>query len=346
MLPRVVNKASFLLDMLTEVFPDWAPPLFPDAVQFNWIHGVDYELPSVVRLRTEVDSIRQQADIEVQKLQEQIDAETQSLGFLHDLIRGTGDQLVTAVKTALETLGFQNIVETDLEAESAESNKQRREDLQIDDGSTLLLIEIKGVAGLGQESEHLQVTKYLYPRSRARKDRDVRGLAIINHQRNLPPHERQEPFGQDTVISASEQLTGLMTSWDLYRLTRSYLKFNWFHESIKSVFYQPGRIHPVPSHYEVIGTIQKYWPAKGVISIALEGNELRIGDRIAFDLPSEFEEQVVTSMQVNKVPVCYAASKQVVGIQTHITKEQAKIGTKVYTVKPDNSLNAQTKNRS
>ena len=77
---------------------------------------------------------------------------------------------------------------------------------------------------------------------------DVQGLAVINHQRNLRPLDREHkaPFREDVLTNAQEQGFGLLTTWDLFRLARSYLKLGWKHEHIQALFYQNGRIEPSP----------------------------------------------------------------------------------------------------
>jgi hypothetical protein len=58
------------------------------------------------------------------------------------------------------------------------------------------------------------------------KRTDIRGLAIRNHQRNLPALERENryTFSGDVIANAEEQDFGLLIAWDLFRLLRSYFK--------------------------------------------------------------------------------------------------------------------------
>ena len=57
-----------------------------------------------------------------------------------------------------------------------------------------------------------------------------------------------------------------------------------------------------------------------------------MGDRIAFELPVEFEEQVIESLQLDDVPVTEVLEGQVAGIKTPFTKDQLRKGTPVYRV--------------
>jgi len=167
------------------------------------------------------------------------------------------------------------------------------------------------------------------------KHTDIQGLAIINHQRNLPALDRDNnlPFRKDILTNAEEHQFGLITTWDLYRLIRSYIKLGWKHEHIKSLFYQVGRISPVPNHYEYIGTIEHFWPKASVVGVNIEEHELSIGDTIAFEFPIEFEEQKIRSLQVDKATVEKSNVGDLAGIQTHLTKEQARKKIRVYRIK-------------
>lgn len=89
------------------------------------------------------------------------------------------------------------------------------------------------------------------------------------------------------------------------------------------------------THYEFIGSVEHFRPNIEVVSVRIKAGELRQGDRIAFELPVEFEEQEVESLQVNKESVEVAEVGMLAGLLTHLTKEQAKKGVRVFRlVKP------------
>src|SRR6185369_16010666 len=117
------------------------------------------------------------------QLEKAIEEERIATEYLHDLIRGTGDSLVGAVKKALEVLGFQSVADMDQELQDSGDSRSKREDLQIRDNSPLLLVEVKGIAGLPKDAAALQVSKYIVPRMREEKRTDIQGLSVINHQK-------------------------------------------------------------------------------------------------------------------------------------------------------------------
>lgn len=333
LIPQLEKKAAFISDMLTTVLPSLVPELFPHVEGARWVERPDYELPKIIELKNQIDEVQTAAKSTVEKLEKEINAERTKSSFVHDLIRETDEKLVYAVKQALEVLGFKNIVNVD-EQKKKDGDSSRDEDLQIHDYSPLLLVEVKGVNGTPSDDEALQVAKHIAPRMKQLKKHDIQGLTIINHQRHIPALERQnaKPFRDVILHAANKQEVGLLTTWDLFRLIRSYLKNGWTHAHVKDLFYRTGRIFPIPSHYSYLGVVDEYWEKASALSVKLEQGEMQKRARIAFELPVEFVEQTIESMQLDGQPIEKASKGSVVGIKTTLTKEQAKKGTNVYLI--------------
>ena len=71
--------------------------------------------------------------------------ERKNNGFLHQLLTASGPELVAAVRQTLGVLGFRSVIDVDQELTDGKSKVSRREDLQIQDHSPILLVEIKGI---------------------------------------------------------------------------------------------------------------------------------------------------------------------------------------------------------
>jgi hypothetical protein len=333
--PPIKDKAAFLTQLLGEVLPRVSPRLFPHAEGGKWVHEPEYELLSVQKLQSDIVRVEEEAEKQIAERQQQIEDEQDEFQYLYDLLRETGDPLVDAVKKALEVLGFKDVIDADKELEKSDGNSLKREDLRIDgDGDHLLLIEVKGISGIPKDAEVLQVTKYTAPYMRETGRTNIRELSVVNHQRHIPALERDYPFREELVINAEEQQFGVITTWDLFRLVRGYLKNNWIHENIKDLFYQNGVIEAIPLHYEYVGVIEGFAPKAEAVGVKIEENSIRVGDTIAFALPVEFEEQLVKSLQIDNKPVDVANEGDLVGISTKFTKEQMKPKTKVYRCRP------------
>jgi hypothetical protein len=124
---------------------------------------------------------------------------------------------------------------------------------------------------------------------------------VVDHQSHLPALDRENatPFHEVVLASAERQDLSLMAAWDLFKLLRSYLKNGWRHDHVKPLFYRNGRISLVPEHYEFVGVIERFIEGIGVVDVKVTEGKIRRGDRIAFELPVEFQEQDVDSLEID-----------------------------------------------
>ncbi|WP_227243999.1 hypothetical protein [Paraburkholderia caribensis] len=296
-LPQLADKAAFLRELMTTVLPDLASHLFPEVARGSWTARAEYELPRIAELQAGKARIAAETEAALARLDADIEAERASNGWLHDLLTETGDPLVAAVERALAEIGFEQVVDVD-KIRDAEG-KSRREDLRIEDGSPLLIVDIKGIGGYPSDDDATQATKHALINMRELGRTDIQGLAIINHQRHLPPLDRENnmPFRQELLDVAGETGLGLLTAFDLYRMIVNMRRLGWPSEHVKPLVYGHQRIYPVPTHYRYIGTVAKAYTGK--FGVVLVENSIEIGDRIAVEGPIYFDEAEVTSIHIN-----------------------------------------------
>ena len=336
--PQIKNKAEFLAEFLSDVLPQITPNLFPHHEGKKWVYHPEYELEPVLKRKAEIQQIQSQAESRIAQLEAEIEKERQQHQYMYDLLTETGDNLVSAVKQTLEILGFKGVVDADEQIANENKSKNKDEDLQItlEDG-TLILTEVKGLTGKSSDGDVLQVSKHLVPRMRQLNKTNIRGLFIVNHQRNLRPSDRisgKDNLFNQSVLETSETVGfGLMTTWNLYKILRNFQKLGWIYEQVKPLFIQNGFIEPIPVHYQYIGTIDEYWKKNNAIGVNLaESVELHKGDKIAYEFDIEFEEQVVESLQIDKTSVEIARAGQLAGIEIGISTEKVKKGLRMYRV--------------
>jgi hypothetical protein len=330
-LPDIHDKPSFLLGLLQEVLPELLPELFPHAEGGRWVYRPEYELPGVRELQDQITTLQQDTEKKVVALRGQIKQLQEKGTYTYDLLRETGAPLVAAVKQALAVLGFQSITDVDEQIKQEGQGKQLREDLQIHDRSPTLIVDVKGVQGLPSDSEALQAQKHAHIRMVEWERTDVRSLTIINHQRHVPALQRENrmPFRQE-ILDAAQPNLGLITTWDLFRLVRSYLRNGWRPDHVLPLFYQNGRIYPIPVHYQYLGIVEHTW--KEALSVQVQQGEFAVGDRIAFELPVDFEEQNVTSLQLDDREVQKAKAGDIIGVFTGPRQFSVKKGMRVFRV--------------
>jgi hypothetical protein len=333
LLPQVPDPGATVRVLLDDVFPALSPGLFPGSEKFAWRERPPYEFHEVQQLRAEIELVRADAAARQAELQAQVDAARQQHGWLLDLLSATGDELVDAVQRALSELGLPDVRKVDEKREVQEKGRLR-EDIQVLGGSPVILVEVKGLTNLPKEEDTLAAAKYRAPRMEEWGRTDVRGLAVINHQRNVPPLERENEhtFQEDVLENAHHQSFAVITAFDLYQLVVNKRKLKWPEEAVVPIFYENGRVRVLPQHYERVGVIDHFYERAGVIAISVDGQGFARGDVLAFALPIQFTEEEATSIQIDGTDVDSVLAGQHVGIKTALTKAEARQGVRVYRV--------------
>lgn len=139
-LPQLQNKPGFLVELFNNVLPDVAPHLFPHAEGANWVHEPEYEIPEVLKLQQEIQRIEEESKQKIVTLEQSIFEEQTSTAYQYELLRGTDQPLVLAVKKTLETLGFQSVVDADAELAQTGHKGPKREDLRIEEENAPVLL--------------------------------------------------------------------------------------------------------------------------------------------------------------------------------------------------------------
>ena len=329
-LPQLKDKKGFLKSLLTDVLPEMAPHLFPGIEQGRWTNLLQYELPEIIQLRDQCKKLEEKFQTELADLKEkELQVRVQD-GWMHDLLTQTGDPLVAAVEMGLKSLGFQNVI--DMDKVRDKEGKSRREDLQIQDASPILVIDVKGIANFPSDDDVLQANKHALLLMRELNRTDILGLSLVNHQRHIAPLQRENklPFRVELLAVALESQLGLMTAWDLYRLVRNARLHQWKYEHVIPLFYKPGRSEIVPAHYIYIGKVLMVWTDK--FGVDIEAGAVAIGERISVEFDVLFEESDVEGLMVKNNEVQRAQTGDQTGILWHFSKPKLRTGLRVFRV--------------
>jgi hypothetical protein len=334
--PHFKDKPAFLLDLFKAPPSELTSIFFSETKKADWLGQDIFNLPRVRELEATIQHIREETDRQIQELLGQVSFEKESHQFLFELMSESGTPLVNAVKQALKTIGFQEIIDRD-EVLKARGVINMEEDLNIGDRLPLILVEIKGVEGRGTESQALQVTKHFTSRAEEMKlqDSDIHGITILNHEIETNPLDRiTQPFTDLVIQNTKKTSLGLMTTWTLYKLVLNYIKHKWKHEQVADLFYRRGFIEPIPLHYEYIGRIDGFLPKYSCVTIQIEKRAIFKGDRVAFvpELLPEYEEQIADSMQLDGKLVEEVQVGKRFSLLTSLPKEKLRNGTRVYRV--------------
>ncbi len=317
-----------VVTLLRDILPRFRPALFPDFEGMRWVQRQEYELTTVLGHRESKKAVKEEMEEKLRELDRQIEQARETDGFLHGILTKSDDALVQDVKRCLQEIGFQRVVDVDAELEDSD---RKQEDLRIEDGARVIVVEVKGLAGLPREDDAMQVVKYIGRRVRELDRTDVRGLVIVNHQRQLPPLERdnENAFTSEQIGDACNNSYTVATTWDIFRLLRGMRRWGWSPQHVQNRFEADGRMSPLPTHYQRVGTVAKYWPKVSVVSVDLTEGPISVGERVAYVASAEFLEEEITSVEIDGKSVSSASGSQRVGIKTNYPKEELPVGTQV-----------------
>ncbi|MCW5756676.1 MAG: hypothetical protein KIT54_05500 [Phycisphaeraceae bacterium] len=327
LIPTLPALPSIIPRLFAEVFPTVCPSLFPEHKAQAWVHDERYESTKVLTLRGERRKLDAEYETQAASSDAAIEAEQSRYEHYYTLLRGTGDELVAAVIRVLEEMGFQQVIDVDGET-GPTTNKV--EDIQILDRDRKLVVDVKGVAGRPADGECQQANKHALMRMREWGITEVQSLTIINSQRLIPPHQRDETAFRDPIIkNARDTQSGLMTTWDLFRIARAVQEFGWPKPAAQDILYQIGRIDRVPSHYKPVGTIADIWKPAFAVELS---NTIKQGDRFGVLTPEGYFESVADSIKLNDKPVEEGRAGQKVGIALSEAASRLRKGWTIYRV--------------
>jgi len=322
-LPQITKKSEVVVSLINEFLPTLSPHLFPDFKMFKWVENNEYELDTILNYKTEKMKVNQRAKKELEEIDKKILKERERFGFLHEIITKSGDELVVSVKKCLEFIGFKKVTNIDEKIDNQEESTSKQEDLQILDKSPILLLEIKGLSGRPRESDTMQVYKYISRRMKEWDRTDVRGISIINHQRNIPPLERdnRNVFTKQQIDDANSNDITLLTTWDLFLLTRGMIKWKWNPKVLQDLLYRKGIISKIPTNYKPVGKVVKYWKKLNVIEVKIDDNKIQKGQLVGYVTAKGYFEEYALSLQVENKNVIDAIPGQIVGIKTEYSND-------------------------
>ncbi|HCU22427.1 MAG TPA: hypothetical protein DF698_05995 [Candidatus Atribacteria bacterium] len=214
-LPQLEEKNEFLKEFFLNELPSICPFLFPYQTKFQWLEAEPYCLPNEVELLEKRTSIVEDYNHRLREIEKEILENKEKFSCLHGLLTKSGIDLVTDVGTYFSWLGFENVKLMDFE----KTGGLLEEDIQIEFDRGLLVIEVKGISGTSKDEECSQINKIKFRRAKERGKFDVFGLYVVNHQKHLPPLERENPpFKENQIRDAINEERSLLSTWQLFNL--------------------------------------------------------------------------------------------------------------------------------
>lgn len=313
--PQIEKKGGFLASLLTKIAPDFLPELFPFSTTFNWKHKEEYWLPNHSKLLKEKKDIEHEYKEKLKSKDTEISTNNTHFSFLHEIITETGDGLVDSLINYLKWLGFNKVKKVD---EENTGNGVLEEDIQVELENGLLIIECKGIGGTSTDSDCNQISKIKHRRCRERNAFDVFALYIVNHQRYLPPIDRQNPpFTENQKQDAINDERGLLSTWQLFNLYFEIENGILTKESARENLLKYGFIEFRPKNLIIIDEPKEIFKNGEVCIINITDVELSISEEILVEKNGKFQKAIIEGIQLNDLPITSAKSGEI-GLQLSI----------------------------
>jgi hypothetical protein len=278
-LPQVEDKSSLLKSLFENIlFPHYSK-FFPDVEAKLWIHKEDYLLPEEKTIRDKIAAKQEEYKIAIAALEKEAEEVGKKNDFLKQLLTGTGDQLVKAVKTYLEWLGFEDVIDKD---ETLDDGETKEEDLDLNYNGQLVLLEVKGINGTSTDAECSQVNKIVFRRMKQLKTTDVHGVYVVNNQKNVEPLSRQvPPFNDNQISDAENQDRTMIYTTQLFALFSDIENGYLTKEEARECFLRSGLAN-FHSNLTCLGMPYDYYQKDTVVCLELDGVQISVGDTLYF----------------------------------------------------------------
>lgn len=305
--PQVSDKGSFLYELFNVHLAQHFPKIFPYSGQFGWLDDGSYPLPGEAELLCEKVKLQNKYQKDIEQNQKSLAAIKEDSKFLRDILTESGDKLVSAIKVYLEWLGFDSVVNMD-----ETQHDGFEEDLQVDCGDKLLVVEVKGIGGTSTDKACSQISKIKFRRAEQRGRFDVFGLYIVNHQRYVSPVDRQNPpFTDHQVNDARLDKRGLVTTYDLYRAYFLVVGGVIKKEYVREQLFQFGVVGFHPSGMISFGQPREMYKNNTILILDIDKVSLAIGMRLVAKKGDLYSIHIIKSLRVNEVDVPEVSSGQV-----------------------------------
>ncbi|WP_148051323.1 hypothetical protein [Pseudomonas chlororaphis] len=297
--PQIKNKGEFLCELFNSHLAEHFPTIFPFSGQFGWLDDGSYPLPGESELLESRVRLEEQYLKDIQENEASIAKLKNEYKFLRELLYESGEKLVSAIAIYFSWLGFGSVVNMD-EIE----NDILEEDLQIDCGDKLLVVEIKGIGGTSTDKACSQISKIKFRRAEQRGKFDVYGLYIVNHQRYVAPKNRRNPpFTEHQVNDARLDKRGLLTTYSLYQAYFLIAGGIVTKEFVRNRLFDFGVVDFYPSNMISIGQPNESLKKNKILIFELKNTNLSVGMKLVAKKGDSYSVHTIQSLQVSGVNV-------------------------------------------
>ena len=294
MLPQTKRKIEMLQVVFQEILYKYFSEYFPEVAESAWINNPSCLLPNQFSLLQEKTKLEDKYKEDLANIERRIQDNNNKYGYLHVLLTGTDDELVSAVITFLKWLGFENVIDKDKYLDK----DFNEEDIQIEvPNGGLLLLEVKGINGTSTDAQCSQISKVVHRRSREQKRFDVHGLYVVNNEKNIAPEKRTTPpFNEQQIKDAEYDERGLCYTWRLFNLFFEIEEGIIRKEEARNALFVNGLIDFRPQVIEV-GIPYKYYNQHSIACVEIKEHVVNVGDYFYYKDDIRWKKVKILSIQ-------------------------------------------------
>lgn len=320
--PIIEEKKSFLKELLLTIAPDLMPHIFPNSKLSIWKDRKEYWLPNHGKLIMEKQDIETEFTKQLANITKRIEANYDEYSFLHSILTETDTELVKSIIKYLRWLDFENVIDVD---DIKSNSEQLEEDIQIETENGLIIIECKGIGGTSTDSDCSQIHKIKFRRCKERNKFDVSAIYIVNHQRYLPPKDRENPpFTYNQIQDAINDERSLLTTWQLYNLYFDIDNDVITKQEARESLLKYGLINFKPHNLRKVDQTEEIFKNGFVCIVNITDTEINIGDELFIEKNGRFSKVIVLNLKANDTTVeSYSNGELGIELDRPIKKNQS-----------------------
>lgn len=278
-LPQVENKEVLLKSLFENVVLSHFSSFFQEIEAKKWVNKPTYELPNERIIREKIEERTKTYEKELSVLKEEEKKAQDSNKPLKLLLTSSGEELVNAVKSFLEYLGFEHVVDRD---SILEEGVKKEEDLFFDYNGQLVIIEVKGINGSSTDAECAQIDKIVPRRMREKSTHLVHGVYVVNNQKNIEPLSRMTPpFNPTQIDDAISQSRTMIYTPQLFSLYSDIENGYVSKEEARDQFLIPGLANFHKS-FSSLGVPPKFFHDGKVLCFHLKDTFIKKGNMVFY----------------------------------------------------------------
>ena len=303
----IKDQAGFIEDLFLNILPDLKgfDSFFPENGKFKWTKDFSYISVEERNKSLEIEEELKRHALTLTSLKEdyeRIHNKDENVK-LRNMLKETGDDLVSAVKWFLEYIGFSDVVDPDKDVD-VDAGEVFEEDLNFEHNGVHFLLEVKGIGGTSTDAQCAQISKIALRRKKANQGNTYKAVYIVNHRRYKAPKERELiPFNENQITDAEIANRGMTFTYELFNIYHMIEAGVISKEAAREAFKQEGLIDFRHSLHRL--DFNHCYTGASVYSLVIpEGSSFTItkADKIAIqDNENHWHQLSIVSMEIDRV---------------------------------------------